>query len=71
MADDEPVDVKDQLEQVCALTPACYPMYKLLTECTLRVHARQKTSETCTQELFDLSVCVDKCMAPRLFAKLK
>ncbi|XP_022908524.1 cytochrome b-c1 complex subunit 6, mitochondrial-like isoform X2 [Onthophagus taurus] len=42
-----------------------------LDQCTERVSCREQTTETCTEELFDLLSAVDKCVAKDLFKKLQ
>ena len=59
-------DPKEQLEAECQESAACLPFYKKLLECTERVEKNPETGETCTQELFDLTPCVDKCVIPLL-----
>ncbi len=71
MSDEEPVDSKDRLEAECARSSECVGYYRKLVRCTARVKANPETHETCTEELFDLSHCVDPCVAPKLFALLK
>lgn len=71
MSDEEPVDIKDKLEEECAKSAACIGMYRRLVECTMRVRNDSESKETCVEELFDLTPCVDDCVAPKLFAKLK
>lgn len=71
MSTEEPVDVKDQLEEECAKSPQCIALYNKLIRCTQRVKNNPETEETCVEELFDLTPCVDKCVAPKLFSKLR
>lgn len=65
------VDIKDKLEAACAKSKECIGLYRKLIKCTQRVQQHPDREETCTEELFDLTPCVDKCAAPKLFAKLK
>ncbi|KAK6246401.1 hypothetical protein QUC31_001170, partial [Theobroma cacao] len=43
----------------------------LLQECAKRVSGDESGSKHCTGQYFDYWTCVDKCVAPKLFAKLK
>ncbi|KAI7756214.1 hypothetical protein M8C21_020624 [Ambrosia artemisiifolia] len=42
-----------------------------LQGCVKRVQADETGHKHCTGQYFDYWHCVDKCVAPRLFAKLK
>jgi Ubiquinol-cytochrome C reductase hinge protein len=67
--DGEPVDPKELLENDCA-RKECAQLFKRLVRCTARVQSHD-TTETCTQELFELTPCVDSCVARKLFSYLK
>ena len=69
--DNSIADPKERLEKFCQETPECKPLLNALLECNARVSAKSNTKETCMQELFDLTPCVDKCVSQRLFAYLK
>ena len=69
MSDAEPVDPKEFIENECA-RKECANLFKRLVRCTERVQSND-TTETCAQELFELSPCVDKCVARKLFSYLK
>lgn len=69
MSDDEPIDQKEFLENECARNQ-CAKLFKRLVRCTARVQSHD-TTETCAQELFELSPCVDRCVAKKLFTFLK
>ena len=42
-----------------------------LDACSDRVTAKNKTSETCFEEILDFYHCVDHCAAPLIFQHLK
>ena len=65
------VDPHDTAKEVCAATPQCMAFQVKLDECNARVEGKQKTSETCHEELVDWMHCVHYCAAKGLFAKLK
>lgn len=70
MADEEPVDPKEFIENECA-RKECTKLFNRFVRCTERVNSAEETEETCTQELFEVSPCVDNCVARQLFARLK
>lgn len=39
--------------------------------CNNRVNSRSKTTETCTEELFDYLHALDHCVTETLFSRLK
>ncbi|KAI3805110.1 hypothetical protein L1987_27171 [Smallanthus sonchifolius] len=65
MSDEEPVDQKKYFEELCK--PKCVRAWLDYQGCVKRVQA----DKHCTGQCFDYWQCVDKCVAPRLFAKLK
>ncbi|CAF0704314.1 unnamed protein product [Brachionus calyciflorus] len=67
----EVVDPAVELREKCANEPQCRPAKEKLEECTKRVNSHPGTTENCQEELFDFLRCVDACVAPKLFAKLK
>lgn len=69
--DDELVDPHDTLKEQCANSGHCKNFLTKLEECNSRVNSKKETTETCSEELFDLIQCVDHCVAPKLFSKLK
>lgn len=68
--DDELVDPHDTLKEECA-NKHCKQLLAKLEECNNRVNSKTETTETCSEELFDLLHCVDHCVAPKIFSKLK
>uniref|UniRef100_A0A453HMC8 Cytochrome b-c1 complex subunit 6 n=1 Tax=Aegilops tauschii subsp. strangulata TaxID=200361 RepID=A0A453HMC8_AEGTS len=68
-ADEEPVDPKKYLEERCK--PQCVkPLYEY-EKCIKRVEADDTGHKHCTGQYFDYWSCIDKCVAPKLFEKLK
>uniref|UniRef100_A0A1B6MRR2 Ubiquinol-cytochrome C reductase hinge domain-containing protein n=1 Tax=Graphocephala atropunctata TaxID=36148 RepID=A0A1B6MRR2_9HEMI len=70
-ADDELVDPQDTLKAKCGQSKKCAELAEILSECNDRVNAKEKTRETCEQELFDFVECVADCVAQNLFKLLK
>eukprot|EP00053_Salpingoeca_punica_P020462 m.211641 g.211641 ORF g.211641 m.211641 type:complete len:82 (+) comp18675_c0_seq1:67-312(+) len=68
---EEVVDHAPAIREECAESHHCHGFKTELTKCNERVASRPGTTETCTQELFDLLHCVDHCAADKIFAKLK
>lgn len=62
METEDPIkDPKLLLENKCL--ESCRELVQKLSECEKRVNSRQGfTSETCVQELFDLTPCLDNCV---------
>lgn len=59
--------IKDAVDPRIAVREHCTESHcknyaKELETCNARVASKSKTSETCTQELFDLLHCVDHCV---------
>ncbi|XP_018329126.1 cytochrome b-c1 complex subunit 6, mitochondrial-like [Agrilus planipennis] len=70
-ADDEDlVDPQQELRNECRESH-CKNFAEKLEECTTRVTSKTKTTETCVEELIDLMHCLDHCVTPHLFSKLK
>ncbi|KQJ89304.1 hypothetical protein BRADI_4g24760v3 [Brachypodium distachyon] len=68
-ADEEPVDPKKYLEERCK--PQCVkPLYEY-ERCVKRVESDDTGHKHCTGQYFDYLSCIDKCVAPKLFEKLK
>lgn len=53
---------KERLEELCRQSVACRDYLEKYEECARRVQSRPGTTETCTEELFDLTPCIDKCV---------
>ncbi|KAG4407638.1 hypothetical protein JTP64_003173 [Candida tropicalis] len=77
--EEETVDPLDTLREECAKTAACKPFDHHFHECIERVTKEQEEEgyehkhykEDCVEEFFHLQHCVNDCVAPRLFNKLK
>ncbi|WJX26276.1 hypothetical protein P8452_15221 [Trifolium repens] len=68
-ADEEPVDQKRFLEESCK--PKCVRPLIEYQACIKRIHGDDSGQKHCTGQYFDYWYCVDKCVAPKLFTKLK
>ncbi|KAK8588671.1 hypothetical protein V6N12_023095 [Hibiscus sabdariffa] len=68
-ADDEPVDPKKYLEDGCK--PKCVKQLRSYEACVKRIQGDESGHKHCTGQYFDYWSCVDKCVAPTLFPKLK
>lgn len=55
-------DPKEKLEILCRESKECQPFLQELIKCSKRVEGNAGTTETCVQELFDLSPCIDNCV---------
>lgn len=64
---DEPVDPKPALEKLCH--EPCKPLWEDYKACGTRI--AKKGDGECSAWYFDYWKCVDKCVAPKLFEKLK
>ena len=56
-------DPQDSLKDECRKDNHCLNFKEELQRCTDRVTSKSKTTETCTQELFDLVHCIDHCVS--------
>ncbi|KAM6554449.1 hypothetical protein CsatB_015211 [Cannabis sativa] len=68
-ADDEPVDPKKYLEESCK--PKCVKPLLEYQACVKRIQGDDSGHKHCTGQYFDYWSCVDKCVALKLFPKLK
>ncbi|KAG5587678.1 hypothetical protein H5410_048112 [Solanum commersonii] len=68
-SDEEVVDPKATMEVSCK--PKCVRQLKDYQACTRRIEGDESGSKHCTGQYFDYWQCVDKCVAPKLFEKLK
>ncbi|KAG5246042.1 ubiquinol-cytochrome reductase complex family protein [Salix suchowensis] len=68
-ADEEPVDPKKYLEETCK--PKCVRPLLEYQACVKRIQDDESGHKHCTGQYFDYWSCVDKCVAPKLFSKLK
>ncbi|KAF8095090.1 hypothetical protein N665_0341s0017 [Sinapis alba] len=69
MAEDEVVDPKKYLEESCK--PKCVKPLLEYQACVKRIQGDESGHKHCTGQYFDYWHCIDKCVAPKLFAKLK
>ncbi|KAI5970375.1 QCR6 [Candida margitis] len=77
--EEENEDPLDKLREECVQTTACKPFDHHFHECIERVTKEQEEpgyehkhyKEDCVEEFFHLQHCVNDCVAPRLFHKLK
>ncbi|KAJ7946675.1 Cytochrome b-c1 complex subunit 6 [Quillaja saponaria] len=69
MADEEPVDQKKYFEESCK--PKCVKPLLEYQACVKRIQGDESGHKHCTGQYFDYWSCVDKCVAPKLFPKLK
>ena len=69
--DEDLVDPHDTLREKCAAKASCVALKEVLETCNTRVEGKEKTSETCVEELIDYMHCVDECAAKTLFNYLK
>ncbi|KAG5392287.1 hypothetical protein IGI04_022250 [Brassica rapa subsp. trilocularis] len=68
-ADEEVVDPKKYLEESCK--PKCVKPLLEYQACVKRIQGDESGHKHCTGQYFDYWHCIDKCVAPKLFAKLK
>ncbi|XP_004308600.1 PREDICTED: cytochrome b-c1 complex subunit 6-like [Fragaria vesca subsp. vesca] len=66
---DEDVDQKKYLEDSCQ--PKCVKPLIEYQACVKRIEGDDSGYKHCTGQYFDYISCVDKCVAPKLFGKLK
>ena len=57
------VDPQDVLKEKCSEVSKCSKLKDVYETCNERVNSRTKTTEECTEELFDFLHCVDKCVS--------
>ncbi|XP_058191861.1 cytochrome b-c1 complex subunit 6-1, mitochondrial [Rhododendron vialii] len=69
MSDEEPVDPKKELEEACK--PKCVKSLIDYKKCVERIQGDESGHKHCTGQYFDFWGCIDKCVAPKLFVKLK
>ncbi|VVB03700.1 unnamed protein product [Arabis nemorensis] len=67
-ADEEAVDQKKYLEQSCK--PKCVKPLLDYQACVKRIQDDESGHKHCTGQYFDYWHCVDKCVGPKLLAKL-
>ena len=64
------VDPASLIKESCA-DSHCTSLKSKLDECNDRVNGKNKTSETCFEEILDFYHCVDHCAAPSVFNHVK
>ncbi|XP_021910070.1 cytochrome b-c1 complex subunit 6-like [Carica papaya] len=69
MADEEAVDPKKLLEEACM--PKCVKPLLEYKACVKRIQGDESGNKHCTGQYFDYWSCIDKCVAPKLFEKIK
>lgn len=77
--EEELVDPLDALREECTKSKHCQPYVHHYEECVERVtkaqeqegYEHQAYKEDCVEEYFHLQHCVNDCVAPKLFYKLK
>ncbi|AQK58877.1 Cytochrome b-c1 complex subunit 6 [Zea mays] len=67
--DEELVDQKKYLEERCK--PQCVKSLYEYEKCVKRVENDDTGHKHCTGQYFDYWSCIDKCVASKLFKKLK
>ncbi|KAK4845385.1 hypothetical protein QYF36_004395 [Acer negundo] len=68
-ADEEPSDPKKYIEESCK--PKCVKPLLEYQACVKRIQGDDSGHKHCTGQYFDYWSCIDKCVAPKLFVKLK
>lgn len=70
--EEEPVDPAEALREECQNSSKCASLTKHFQHCQEKVSSGQGfKGEDCVEELFHMMHCVDNCVAPKLFSKLK
>ncbi|XP_077414021.1 cytochrome b-c1 complex subunit 6, mitochondrial-like [Vanacampus margaritifer] len=72
--EEDEADLVDPLESIrakCAETEHCVHYKERLELCENRVSAKSKTTEECTEELFDFLHARDHCVSKKLFHDVK
>jgi len=70
--EEEPEDILPGLREDCKEGKACFQYNTHFEHCQEKVNAgKGHKGEDCVEELFHLMHCVDNCVAPKLFSKLK
>lgn len=62
---------KKFFQEKCGAEPKMESLFSKYTECNDRVNGRSRTTETCTEELFDYLHELDHCVSKTLWSKLK
>jgi len=70
--EEEPEDEMPALREECQNTTKCAPFAKHFAHCQEKVEGGEGyKGEDCVEEMFHMMHCVDDCVAPKLFAKLR
>merc|ERR1712059_247122 len=80
--EDEPEEEEEEEEEEDLIDPAtaikekcgedhCQAYKARLDECESRVRSKNKTTETCFEEILDFYHCVDHCAAQEIFKHVK
>ncbi|XP_074369360.1 cytochrome b-c1 complex subunit 6-1, mitochondrial-like [Apium graveolens] len=69
MSDEEVVDQKKHFEEFCK--PKCVKPLVEYQACMKRIQGDTTGEKHCTGQYLDYWLCVDKCVAPKLFMELK
>ncbi|GLT85976.1 hypothetical protein SLE2022_041410 [Rubroshorea leprosula] len=69
LADEEVADQKKYFEESCK--PKCVKPLLEYQACVKRIQGDETGHKHCTGQYFDYWSCIDKCVAPKLFTKLK
>ncbi|EIN05100.1 Non-heme 11 kDa protein of cytochrome bc1 complex [Punctularia strigosozonata HHB-11173 SS5] len=70
--EEEPEDIHPGLREECQQSAKCAPLTQHFLHCQEKVSAGEGFKhEDCVEELFHMMHCVDNCVAPKLFSKLK
>ncbi|KAL5525050.1 QCR6 [Sanghuangporus sanghuang] len=70
--EEEPEDPMVELREECKEAAACIKFTKHFDHCQEKVEAGEGfKGEDCVEEMFHMMHCVDNCVAPKLFAKLR
>ncbi|XP_017768914.1 PREDICTED: cytochrome b-c1 complex subunit 6, mitochondrial [Nicrophorus vespilloides] len=69
--EEELVDPQETLRNKCRESNHCQHLVEKYQVCNDRVNGKSRTTETCTEELFDMLHAIDHCVTEQLFSKLK
>ncbi|KAI0712705.1 ubiquinol-cytochrome C reductase hinge domain-containing protein [Cerioporus squamosus] len=70
--EEEPEDPLPALQEECEQSAKCAPLTKHFAHCEEKVNAGEGyKGEDCIEEFYHMMHCVNGCVAPKLFAKLK
>ena len=66
-----PVDAKPEIEAKCK--QGCQQFVKAYEACAERIQKGEVHHEgaNCSGQYFEMFACIDKCAAPKIFAKIK